>query len=130
MKIKVCAQNRDKISGAISEVQSKARTRTISADTITDYCESLADSYRMIPKKALHGSTFSVDPFAQHFPNAYKGIPESTQFSLLYSHGQFYLTRLVRDRTKSESLTVVANLSEDAQVALLTAFTYPTKYGI
>ena len=130
MKIKVCAQNRDKISGAISEVQSKARTRTISVDTITDYCESLANSYRMIPRKALHGSTFSVDPFAQHFPNAYKGIPESTQFSLLYSHGQFYLIRLVRDRTKSESHTVVANLSEDAQAALLTAFTYPTKYGI
>lgn len=130
MKIKVCAQNRDKISGAIAEVQSKARTRTISADTITDYCDSLADSYGMIPKKALHGSTFSVDPFAQHFPNAYKGIPESTQFSLLYSHGQFYLIRLVRDRTKSESLTVVANLSEDAQAALLTAYTYPTKYGI
>lgn len=130
MKIKVCAQNRDKISGAISEVQSKARTRTISVDTITDYCESLANSYRMIPKKSLHGSTFFVDPFAQHFPNAYKGIPESTQFSLLYSHGQFYLIRLVRDRTKSESHTVVANLSEDAQAALLTAFTFPTKYGI
>ena len=130
MKIKVCAQNRDKISGAISEVQSKARTRTISVDTITDYCESLANSYRMIPRKALHGSTFSVDPFAQHFPNAYKGIPESTHFELTYSNGNFFLTNLVRGKTKSESLTVVANLSEDAQVALLTAFTYPTKYGI
>lgn len=130
MKIKVTEQNRAKIEEAIAAVQSKARVRTISADTVFDYCERLKDTYRMIPKIRLNDSRFHIDANAQNFPNAYKGIPESTQFVLVYKNSYFYLVDVLRTRTSGESFEITAGLSDGAKTALLAAYTYPVKYGL
>ena len=130
MKIKVTEQNLQKIQTAIDAVQDKARVRTIDADDVFDYCERISDIYRMIPKKNLSGSEFSIDNHAQNFPNAYKGIPESTQFTLLYKSGNFYLTDVARRQTQREYHDITARLSEEARASLLDAYTTPVKHGL
>lgn len=125
-----CEANRDKLGIALDEAQKQAKVRYIGVSTIENYCERIADIYRMIPKKHLEGCTFTVDHHAQNFPNAYKYRPESTQFDLLYHAGCFWVTDIRRDTTRRNGHEITANLTQAAKDALVKAYTIPTLYDI
>lgn len=112
------------IKSALNEAQSKAKVRTISVDDIIYYLWK-AEEALSIPKSALNGVSVEIDPNAQNFPNAYKGIPESTIFTAIYKSGSWKIQNIRRDRTKSEKQQIVVNHTEASKKALidrLTAF--------
>ena len=78
-------------------------------------------------KKAMTGSVVSVDVFAQHFANAYNGIPESTQFTMQFDGKHWRLVAVWRDICRAPSRAYLYKLTEECQKSLLAGF---TKIGV
>ena len=109
------------LASKLAEVQERAKARLISAErillTLTDVEETLG-----IPKKAMNGISVTIDDNAQRFPNAYKGIPESTQFTAEYKNG-WRVTDICRAPTRSPSRRVTVEHTDESRAALINRFT-------
>ena len=88
-----------------AEVQSQldkanylARTRTVDIDDVYDAVYILERKFEDCTRKSLEGLTVNVDLNSQDFPNAYRGIPMSTQFVLGYEKRSWRLLRAERSR--------------------------------
>lgn len=130
MKIKIDEPNRDKIRAALDEVQGSCTARLLTVDQILAYCQEITAIYRMIPKNALNGSTFTVDPNAQNFPNAYRWRPESTVAKVLYKNSKFWLVDLDRYTTAREGHDIEAHLTDAARAAIIEAYATPYRHKI
>lgn len=111
-------RNKDRIASALDEVQKRSRTRTISVDCIYQFCAKANVAYG-IHKKDLEGSSFDVDWEAQDFPNAYKYIPESTHFVVVYEKKHFLLVEVRRDTTRGRERAIEASLSDETKKAII-----------
>ena len=100
MKINIDnANNVEKITAAINEAEGRATVRTITFDDILDAVAAIEEKLRRIlPKKALAGLKFAVNPNAQTFPAAYNGVPMSTQFILERGSKAWFLVNVYRDK--------------------------------
>ena len=61
-----------------------ARTRTVDIDEVYGAVTVLERKFEGCTKKSLEGLTVRVDLNSQDFPNTYRGVPMSTQFTLVY----------------------------------------------
>ena len=61
-----------------------ARTRTVNVDDVYGAVATLERKFEDCTKKSMEGLTVNVDLSSQEFPNAYRGVPMSTQFTLVY----------------------------------------------
>lgn len=86
----------DTIVPDLDPVQKRCTARTITSYKMIEYIYNMNSNMR-ISKKALSGTTATIDIHAQKFSNAYKYIPESTQFTLEYKNGKTYITNIFRD---------------------------------
>ena len=75
-----------------------ARTRTVDIDDVYDAVYILERKFEDCTRKSLEGLTVNVDLNSQDFPNAYRGIPMSTQFVLGYEKRSWRLLRAERSR--------------------------------
>lgn len=124
----VAAEDRDAITArfqpALDEAQKGARTRTIDFSKMLyalDEAEKIIHGagWHKIAKKALEGTEVVIDCNAQTFPNAYKGIPESTFFSCCYHSGKWQVTAFWRGRTVSPRQGIKITLSDSAKAAII-----------
>lgn len=111
------AGNVAKLAAELDRVQSHVRVRTISAEDVSKALDGVTARFR-IPKTALEGVWVTVDLNAQKFPNAYKGIPESTFFSAMYAKRAWRVTEVWRGRTAMPKHMVDVVLTEAAVYAL------------
>lgn len=118
MNIKISQNNSEKIDVAIHAAEGRSSVRQISSKLVLTVADGIASRLN-IPKKAMVGIKVHADPSAQHFPNAYKYTPESTQFTMEYRSGGWYLTNLFRAPVKSPSKAYSVELTEDAKAALI-----------
>ena len=88
-----------------AEVQSQlekanylARTRTVDIDDVYDAVYILERKFEDCSRKSLEGLTVNVDLNSQDFPNAYRGVPMSTQFTLVYEKRSWRFVRAERSR--------------------------------
>lgn len=115
-----------KLQPALDEAQKSARVRTIDISDM-EYAIEKAENiifgagWHKITKKALEGTEVVIDCNAQTFPNAYKGIPESTFFSCRYHSGKWQVTAFWRGRTVSERQGIKIKLSDTAKSAIIAA---------
>jgi len=86
------------IQAELDNVQSRAKTRTISYNDIIDTLKEI-DSRLGISKAAKKGVKVLVDYHAQHFPSCYNGRPESTQFRAEFNGKTWALTEIFRGYT-------------------------------
>ena len=122
-EIIVKEENRDKINDVLTEVQRRCTVRTITVQNIFDICANLFDKYG-ISKKAMEGCVFCVDYHAQHFPNSYKYIPESTHIKIRYHNGNFRVVGIYRhSTTTTPNCAIRASLTDSAKEALVMRFT-------
>lgn len=124
----IAAEDRDsvvaKIQPALDEAQKGARARTID---FSDMLYALGNAEKIIhganwhkiAKKALEGTEVVIDCNAQTFPNAYKGIPESTFFACRYHSGKWQVTAFWRGRTASPRQGIKITLSDAAKAAII-----------
>lgn len=102
--MKINTTNIEAIAYALNPIQAKSRVRTISHLDVANAVlriEKFLANYN-IPKKDWKGLVFNVDCNAQSFPNAYKGIPESTQFVVERGSKDWFITSMSRARTNTK----------------------------
>lgn len=117
-EIIITASNASKIKAEIDAVQKQCRARTIDVADIISYTDLITQ--RMgVPLAHLEGCEFRVDTHAQHFPNAYRGMPESTQFTLLYKSRKWRLTGVFREQCHNGLMTVWCKLTPEAEMAIV-----------
>ena len=123
MKIRISEENTAAIRDAIAQAEGRAKVRTISPVDIFDAVAEISEKYTM-PKKYMVGLRFSVDPHAQHFPNAYKYVPESTQFCVEYCPSGWFLTGIARETCKSPSrrFAMVGKLTDAQREAIISGY--------
>jgi hypothetical protein len=107
-----------KLTEALEAAQKGARVRKITAE---DIMEELMDYENRlnIPKKHMKDITVWIDHNAQAFPNAYKGIPESTIFNARHDGSEWIITQIYRG--KCDGTKGGASLPEAAQQAIIKA---------
>ena len=105
---------------AINEAQSKARARTITTSTIINTLAKIQKQLD-IPKKSMKGIKISVDYYAQKFPSAYKGIPESTHFSAEHDGRHWRITNVYRAKCRYSG-EVIINHTEESKKAIINRF--------
>lgn len=116
--IKIDEKHIEKLQTAINEAQGKAKERTINAKEMIDFCNQVF-SYIGITKKAFNGCKLTADINAQQFPNAYKYIPQSTQFKAEYKNGCWYLLDVYRNRMDRTCRAAFISLTDEAKVDIL-----------
>lgn len=111
------------ISPYLDEVQKRCKARTICADGIVQALCFVEDELR-ISKKSMDGISVEIDLNAQHFPNAYKGIPDSTQFSARFKNGYWRVTDIRRAECRAPGRAYVIHHTDESKAALIERFTY------
>lgn len=115
----------DKLTAWLEDVQARSRVRTLDAENVLemlDNTEKLLKStgFTGISKTALEGVEGVFDMHAQTFPNAYNGIPESTQFTAVFRRGRWVVTSIYRGRVAS-ARKVRLTLTDAAKSAIVAA---------
>lgn len=111
-----------------AEVQSQldaanrlARTRTVDIDEVYGAVTVLERKFEDCTKKSMEGLTVNVDLNSQDFPNAYRGVPMSTHFTLVYEKRSWRFVCAERSRCgefKRYDVTLTDRMREE----LLKAF--------
>ena len=105
--IKITESNREKITAVIDEVQRRAHVRKIDTNAVYEEADAIEKwlSARLY-KKDWAGLGFFVDPNAQDFPNAYKGIPESTRLRIDRRPSGWFLMSVSRGTCCSKNVSI------------------------
>lgn len=74
----------DEVQSQLDKANHLARTRTVNVDDVYGAVATLERKFEDCTKKSMEGLTVNVDLNSQDFPNAYHGVPMSTQFTLVY----------------------------------------------
>lgn len=111
-----------------AEVQSQldaanhlARTRTVDIDEVYGAVTVLERKFENCTKKSMEGLTVNVDLNSQDFPNAYRGVPMSTQFTLVYEKRSWRFVSAERSRC-GEFKRYDVTLTDPMREELLKAF--------
>lgn len=109
------------IETELAAVEKGCSARKITAGDILEALCSIEEQLS-IAKAKLDGTSVTADVHAQHFPNAYHGIPESTVFTAVNRRGVWYVTGVYRRQTHAPTRAVHLRLSDTAKAALLDRF--------
>lgn len=120
-EIIVKESNKEAITAAIKEAEGRATVRTITYEKIAMACKTIENQLG-IPKKYMKDVSAYVDINAQDFPNAYRFIPQSTQFRVYYTGKDWKLTSIYRDKTERLNGMFRLNLTPDAEKAILAQY--------
>ena len=112
----------ESLTAAIKDAEGRATARTITASDIADVLLEVEKTLG-ISKKALEGVRVDIDLNAQTFPNSYKYIPESTQFTAVYKSGSWRVTDIRRDRCRGVKSRIRVTHTEESKAALIDRFT-------
>lgn len=89
--------NQKSAEKGLDHVQAKCRVRLITFENIINMLEEIENTFGVCGKY-YKGFTVHLDYHAQKFPNAYKGIPESTQVIALYNGRGWIIEEIYRDK--------------------------------
>jgi len=112
--IKITKENSSKIESAIEAVQSRAKIRTISVESIfkrIEYIENYLE--HLLYKKDWNDLVFSVDENSQSFPSSYNGAPASTQYKVKRKATGWFLEAV--ERTYCREKRIKTDLTEKSQ---------------
>lgn len=108
------------LNSAIDAVEKRCSARLIDTDDVVFHLIRLDDSLS-ISKKAMDGIAVIIDLNYGVMPNAYKGIPESTQVHAEYKSGSWRIADVGRAPLRRHKFTVIH--TEQSKQALIDRFT-------
>lgn len=114
-------KNKVALEDALDRIQSRSRVRTVTVKDVYEAAEHVEKKLG-IPKKTLEGVQVHVDLSAQTFPSAYRGIPESTQFDMVFSKRFWRVVKVSREQCKSSGHDYSVTFSDGARKALVERF--------
>lgn len=106
----------DEIQSQLDRANHLARTRTVDIDEVYGAVAVLERKFEDCTKKSMEGLTVHVDLNSQDFPNAYRGVPMSTQFTLIYEKRSWrfvYAERMRCGASKRYGVTLTDAMRED-----------------
>lgn len=107
------------LQNELDEIQSRCKTRTISAADVA-YILSEVENSLGISKKAMKGVTVLYSG-AEKFPNAYKYFPESTHFTAEYSGTAWKIVSINRTTCPNRTKNTEVVLTDEAKNAIIDA---------
>ena len=118
--IRINVNNIAKLNAAIDAAEGRAKVRCITADDIHSMINEIEASLsNRMYKKDWAGLEFSADPHAQSFPSAYKGTPESTQFTMLRTASGWFVTNIRRRECQGPTSRIYCRNMADKAEALV-----------
>lgn len=103
----------------IEQFQKRARVRYLTLEVFLSAMEKLQERMDLVStKKDAVGTYAFIDPFAQKFPNAYKGIPESTHFDVKLLQDGWALTQVYRSSCETHSAAIDIHFTEATEMNL------------
>ena len=118
--MKINIKNTEKLNAELEKVQIRARARLVFAADVQSSIGSIEMKLRrMLHKNDWTGVRFDLDPNAQSFASAYKGVPESTQLTVERFPSGWFVIGICRDTTKG---TEIHPRSFDFKAAALISF--------
>lgn len=88
----------EQIQSQLDKANHLARIRTVDIDEVYGAVTVLERKFEDCAKKSMEGLIVHVDLNSQDFPNAYRGIPMSTHFVLIYEKRSWRFIRAERLR--------------------------------
>ena len=107
------------LQSELDEIQSRSKTRTISAADVANILSEVERSLG-ISKKAMTGVTVFYSG-AETFPRAYKYTPESTHFTAEYSGTSWRIVSIKRDACPNRTKNTEVVLTDEAKNAIIDA---------
>ncbi len=90
--------NEERLRRELTGAQKCARTRKIMIEDIRGAIKEIENKYSLVSDTVLEDCTFWCNPHAQRFANAYRGVPESTQFKLRRKYHSWRIVEIRRCR--------------------------------
>jgi hypothetical protein len=111
---KINLSKKEEIQKVLEEVQKRASVRIIDVDDIYRFVFYIEKRFeKILYKKDWKGGIIHVDINAQNFSNAYKGIPESTQFDLIRGSSSWFVSGIKREICKPQNQQFIVKFTED-----------------
>lgn len=88
--------NFEEVKTALSQVQKRQRVRLLSPEKIADILDQVES--RLKEDNALTAKILVHYDGAEHFPNAYGGIPASTHFFAVFDGKRWTVTNVTREK--------------------------------
>lgn len=121
MKIILNHKHDGEIQFELDRVNYLARTRTVNIDDVYSAIAILDQKFESCTKRSREGLVVRVDMNSRHFPNAYRGIPMSTHFTLVYEKRSWRFVCAERSRC-GESKRYDVTLTDAMRDELLKRF--------
>lgn len=116
-EIIINGKNSHKIYEELEKVQGKSWTRTIHTDDIPRIIDKVEKFLPIISKKSLENTVVHYVNREQ-FPNRYKGVPYSTQFSMRFYRGTWRIYDIKRENACGSKEFVIV-LSDTAKAEII-----------
>lgn len=119
---KIRITNTEKLPGMIQAAEGRATARTITPANIAEMLDTVTERILALStRKDATGTKITADCNAQHFPNAYKYIPESTHFTAVLKSTGWTVTSIYRDRCTTTAAMITYTPATIAHMAAHTA---------
>lgn len=118
-KREACKVCKARVKVALDYAQRRCTSRMIDDYDIYKSLTEVEEKLAGVSAKALEGTGAWIDPYAQHFPSAYRYIPESTQFCAVFHRGSWWLVDVYRNKCKAPSKGHTLVLSDTSKNALI-----------
>ncbi len=114
--------SKEKVNDALAVVN--ARVRNVHHDEVTKMVIRIEKDLtrKGLIKKHWTGLKFQCNPYARVFPNAYKGVPTATYFTVERCPSGWFLVRAERKECRNDFITLVSELNEEQKQGVLDAF--------
>ena len=120
--MKINIKDKEKVDIALAKVNARVRNAThYTVETMVDRIEHGLERKGLL-KKYWTGLTFLCNPNAERFPNAYKGVPMATYFTVERYPSGWFLVGVERRECKTDYITLVSGLSDEQKRGVLNAF--------
>jgi len=116
--MRINTNNVEKLQRELDKVQRLARTRTITTEDIKQAVKTAEENLvPILQKKNWSGIAVRINLHAQKFAASYRGMPESTQFTLTRGSNAWFLTDLVRSRCGTVHTDLCADPTQRSLIA-------------
>ena len=120
--MKINIKDKEKVNEALTVVNARVRNSThYDVKSLVNSIE-LDLELKGLPKKYWTGLKFRCNPNPESFPNAYKGVPMATYFTLERYPSGWFLVGVERRECKMDFITLVSGLNEEQKQGVLDAF--------
>jgi hypothetical protein len=120
--MKININDKEKMDNEFAKVNARVRNATsYDVKSLVNSIERDLERKEFL-KKYWTGLRFRCNPNPEKFPNAYKGVPMATYFTVERCPSGWFLVDVERRECRTDFITLVSGLDEEQKQGVLDAF--------